>query len=87
MRIKDELDDENFMKLIVMNIIIARIKAGVSQVELSKMIGKKDNYIERLENLEFKRIPTETAIDIAIALHISVDSLLTFDDLIEKIIH
>lgn len=87
MRIKDEVDDETFIKLIVMNIIIARTKAGISQKELSKMIGKKDNYIEKLENLEYKILPTETAINIALALHISMDSLLTFDDLIEKIIY
>ncbi len=55
MKIKDRVNDETFMKLIVMNIIIARTKAGISQVELSKMIGKKENYIERLENLEYKK--------------------------------
>lgn len=82
-----ERNPEKVLQIVVTNIMIARIKAGVSQKELSIIIDKKEDYIERLEAFKLKVLTTDTAIKIAIALNVSLDSLLTFDDICEKVIY
>lgn len=49
--------------IVINNIKYFRTKAGLSEEELSLKIGKKENFIKRLENLEFKREPTIDLID------------------------
>lgn len=82
-----ETNSEIVLQIVATNIMIARTKAGISQKDLSRIIGKKDDFIERLESFKLKRLTTDTALMIAIVLNVSFDSLLTFDDICEKIIY
>lgn len=55
--------ERKLSKIVVSNIKFFRIKAWLSEEELSIKIGKKENFIKRLENLEFKREPTTDLLD------------------------
>lgn len=48
-------EDFELMNKLAINIMIYRIKANLSQEELSIIIGKPKDYIERLESLKLKK--------------------------------
>lgn len=63
-------------RLVSCNISYYRKKANISQEELSILIGRKENFIEKIENRETKLEPTLITIDlIAKKLNIPVQYL------------
>jgi hypothetical protein len=69
-------EDFELMNKLSINIMIYRIKANLSQ-ELSIIIGKPKDYIERLESLKLKKIPpVAVVIDICKTLNTSLESLI-----------
>ncbi len=70
-------EDFELMNKLSINIMIYRIKANLSQEELSIIIGKPKDYIERLESLKLKKIPpVAVVIDICKTLNTSLESLI-----------
>lgn len=56
MQIKSE--EKKLSMIVINNVKYFRTKAGLSEQELSRMIGKKDDFIKRLENHKLKKEPT-----------------------------
>lgn len=68
--------DSKLRKNVLYNIKYYREKANITQEELSIKIGRKNNFIERLENGETKLEPTLITIDqIAKKLNIPTECL------------
>lgn len=55
--------DGKLRKIVLSNICYYREKANISQAELSLKLGKKKDFIERLENNKTKVEPTIVLID------------------------
>ena len=64
------------------NIIIKKVKeyrekAGISQIELSKKLGKPDDFIQRLESNKLSKSMTIALVEeIAIILNVSVQDMM-----------
>ena len=81
-------EDNKTMDILVNNVLFYRVTQNISQQELSRLIGKPDNYIERLESFKLKRVPDLfTLMGIAMALGIEFDLLLQDNSIIEKIVN
>ncbi len=79
-------DYEKLLKVLAHNISFYRTRKGLSQEDLSYAIGKPRKYISSIESLENKKeMDSKTAIDIAIALDISLDRLVRKRSIIDKI--
>lgn len=64
-------------KIVLKNIKYYRKKAGIDEQELSLKIGKKGNFIEKLENDKYKIEPTlMTIVLISKELNISIEDLI-----------
>lgn len=54
-----------------------REKAGISQIELSRKLGKSDNFIERLEDNKLSKSMTIVLVEeIAIILNVRVQDMM-----------
>ncbi len=81
-------EDNKAMDILVNNVLFYRVTQNISQQKLSRLIGKPDDYIERLESFKLKRVPDLfTSMSIAMALGIEFDLLLQDNSIIEKIVN
>ena len=63
-------------EIVINNVKYFREQAGLNEKELSKRIGKRDDFIKRLENHKLKREPTVVLVDnLAKALNIDLQEL------------
>lgn len=73
------MSEEELLKALATNVCVYREKKGITREELSEIIGKSSNYIERLENFTFKKLPSvETVYKIVLVLET------TFNDLLDE---
>lgn len=70
----DFMKDEELLEVVANNISNYRKSMGISQEELSEIIGKKSDYIKRLENVEVSP-SAEDVYRISIVLDVTMDDL------------
>lgn len=68
--------EDKLMKNLAVNVAIYRTKANITSKKLSRVIGKPPDFIDKLENLELKRIPAlYVVIAICFVLRVSLEEL------------
>lgn len=71
----DEVDLE-LMKNLAINVSVYRTKAKLTPKQLSRVIGKPPDFIDKLEHLELKQIPSlYVIIAISMVLQVGLDDL------------
>lgn len=71
-------EDFELMNKLAINIMIYRIKANLSQEELSVRLGKTKKFIENLEQEKYKKEPTLVLIEnISIILNVPIVKFFT----------
>lgn len=73
------MNETELLNVLATNVGIYRKNKGITQEELSKMLGKNSSYIERLENFKFKKIPS---LDVVYNLTVILE--VTFNNLLEE---
>ena len=69
-------EDLEMMTNLAKNVAIYRTKANITSKKLSRVIGKPPDFIDKLENLELKRIPAlYVVIAICFVLRVSLEDL------------
>lgn len=84
---KEVLEERQFYERLAKNLTIYRIKAGLTDEELSLKIDMPKDFIYKLEHLELEEeLDSWTAVLIAKALNISLTQLVSKDNFVNKII-